>query len=29
MPFWKRQNYGDNKNINGCQEFRKRGQMNT
>ena len=21
MPFWKRQNYGDNKKINGMQEF--------
>ena len=21
MPFWKRQNYGDNKKISGCQAF--------
>ena len=29
MPFWKRQNNGDNKKINGCQEFGGRGEMNT
>ena len=24
MPFWKRQNYGDNEKINGCQEYAER-----
>ena len=30
MPFCKWQNYGDNKKINGCQEFEgSEGEMNT
>ena len=28
MTFWKRQNYGDSKQISGCQELEEKGAMN-